>query len=147
MYFHNVNSNNHIFRISAKLLIAASFLCVLFGNGTHMHSVFDHFSDHGDIHAYVHAHTAESNHDHTSEFDEKDTHQHPTATIELEGTLTHKSVMKVSSDENTSNEAGVIPVAHSYKTVNPLFSDLPPPDLIFLSDHFSSHSLRGPPVG
>lgn len=140
--------HNHIlFKISAKLLIAASVLCVLFGNGTHVHSVFDHFSDLGEIHIYVHAHPADSNHNHNSGLDGKDTHQHPTVTIDLEGTLTQKTVNKAFTDEVISTEAGEIPSVHNKKEVNPLFLDLPPPELLILSDLFSSHSLRGPPLG
>lgn len=150
--FSSVDKNSHIlFKLSAKLLIAASLFCVLFGNGTHLHSVFDHFLDHGHIHAYVHAHPADSNYDHNynyaEEFDREDAHQHPTATIDLEGILAPKTVDIVFSDEINFTEAGEIPSVHNIKEVNPLFLDLPPPDPLVLSIHFSSFSLRGPPLG
>lgn len=147
MYFQIVNLNNNIFRISAKLLIAASVLCVMFGNGAHLHPFFDHISDHGDIHAYMHAHPADSDHDHAKEFDGKDDHQHATATVDITATLTQKTVSKSFTNDHIINEAGVIPSVHSRKEVNPLFLDLPPPDLLVLSVHFSSLSLRGPPLG
>lgn len=76
-------------------MIAASVLCVLFGNGTHLHTVFDHFSEHSDIHIYVHAHPADASHGHTPEFDDNETHLHPTATVELEGRLTQKQYTNI----------------------------------------------------
>lgn len=142
-----MENNNHIlFKLSAKLLIVASVFCVLFGNSTHVHTVFDHFKDHGHIHVYVHAHDA-VNHDHNSEFDGKDDHQHPTASVELDGTLSQKTVNKVLIDEIIFTEAGLIPSMYVVKEANPLYLDLPPPDFLILSEYFYSLSLRGPPLG
>lgn len=143
-----MNFKNHIlYRLSAKLLITASLLCVCFGNGIHVHTVFDQFSDHGDIHVYVHAHTADANHDHELELDENNDHQHPTATVDLNGTLSQNTVKTVFADENIYSEVGVISSVYSMKEVNPLYMNLPPPDFIIVSEYFNSLSLRGPPLG
>lgn len=148
MYFPIVKTHNYIlFKLSAKLLIAASVLYVLFGNGTHVHTVFDQFTDHGHIHVYVHAHDADTKHDHNSGFDGKDDHQHPTATIDLDGTLSQKTVFKVITVENIFTEAGVIPSIYSMKEVNPLYLDLPPPDFLISTEYYYTLSLRGPPLG
>lgn len=136
-----------LFRLSAKLVIAASVLCVLFGNGTHVHAVFDNFSDHGNIHTYLHTHPADANHDHKSEFDGKDDHQHPIATIDLDGTLSQKTVYKVLTVENIFTEAGVTPSIYSIKEMNPLYFDLPPPDFLISTEYYYTLSLRGPPLG
>lgn len=122
-------------------------MCVLFGNGTHVHTVSDHLSDHGDKHVYMHSHHADTNHEHKSEFDGKDDHQHRIATVDLDGTLSHETVNKVFTDKNILTEAGGIPSIYSMKELNPLYLDLPPPDLIILPDHLNSLSLRGPPIG
>lgn len=148
VFFLFVKKINHIlFKLSAKLLITAVVLCVLFGNGTHLHTVFNHLSDHVDFHAFVHAHHVDTNHNSAEEFDKKDTHQHPTVSIDLEGTLTQKTVHKAYTEENFFTVAGEFPGVHSTKEVNEIFLDLPPPDLLILSDHYYSLSLRGPPTG
>jgi hypothetical protein len=149
MYFHHViiKDCHFLYKSTIKLLIIASVLCVLFGNGTHIHSVFDHFSDHGDLHSYVHAHPADSNHSHNRELDDKGAHQHPTATIDLAGTLIQKASSKVIvfSNEAYVNVEGVS--IHFFRQHNPVFLDLPPPDFILSPEFDSSLSLRGPPLG
>ncbi|MFO7844918.1 MAG: hypothetical protein R6V27_00035 [Balneolaceae bacterium] len=135
------------FKSTARLLIIANVLCVLFGNGAHLHSVFSHFSDHGDIHAYVHAHPADSDHNQTNESDGKDDHQHVSATLDLIGTLSQKIVEQDFSDENFTTVAGVLSHNQNIVDANPVFLDLPPPDFLVESDHFYSFSLRGPPLG
>ncbi len=146
--FIMLKKHNHIlYKFSANLLIVASVLCVLFGNGTHVHTVFDQFSDHGDMHVYMHSHHADTNHDHKSDFDGKDDHQHSTATVDLDGTLSQKTVYKVLTDQNIFTESGEIPSIYSMKELNPLYLDLPPPDFLILPEYFYSSSLRGPPIG
>jgi hypothetical protein len=142
-----VKNNRHIvFRLSARLLITAVVLCVLFGNGTHLHTVFDHLSDHGDIHAILHAHPTEAGHSNTDE-DDNDAHDHPTVTVELEGTLAQKTVHEALTDITIAAGAGIIPGVHGTDHGNPLFLDLPPPDLLVLYGNSSPLSLRGPPTG
>jgi len=144
------NLYNHIaFRSAAKLLIVASALCVFFGNGVHVHAIFDHILDHGDVHTFVHSHSEDQNqsHSHSDEFDNKDAHQHPTATVDLTGTLTQKTTSKASTNTELFYAPGIF---SSQRTLRPpilLYLDLPPPDLLFQSNHFSSYSLRGPPLG
>jgi len=140
-------SSHILFKLSANLLIAAIALCVMFGNGTHVHTVFDHFSDHGDIHAFVHVHPVDSKDDHNPEFDDEDTHQHPTATVELAGTLTQKTSNKVFSDTDGFSAVGGFTRSHVLKEQNPELLDLPPPDFIVSPQYFSSLFLRGPPLG
>ena len=143
-----MKTNNHIlFKLSAKLLISATVLIVLFGNGTQVHAVFNHFLDLGDFHAYVHAHPADADHNQANEFDGKDDHQHTTVTIELDGTLNQKVVHQNYTDENFSTVAVGLSCNQDIADANPVFLDLPPPDFLVESDHLYSLSLRGPPLG
>lgn len=150
-YFLNVIlcENNKLCKHTARLLIIAGMLCVLFGNGSHIHTVLDHMSDHGGIHLFVHSHSDVpfQDHHHPGGFDDNTTHHHPTATVDLTGTLTQKTT-------GTSFDSGIVFYAsgassgHTIsETPNPLFLDLPPPDDLYQSRYFSSYSLRGPPLG
>lgn len=143
-----VKKISHIlFKLSAYLLIAAIALCVMFGNGTHVHTAFDHFSDHGDIHASVHAHHADTNYDRVTEFDGKDEHQHHTATVDLVGTFSQKTSLKSFSGITNILAVGEFSRFHILKEQNPILLDLPPPDLLLPPRHFSSLTSRGPPLG
>lgn len=149
MYFFGViiRDNNILFKLFAKLLIVTSVLCVLFGNGAHVHTIFDHLSDHGDIHAYVHAHPSDITHDHKPGLNNDDAHQHPTATVDLTGTLTQKTTSRSSIDTDLFS-ASVFLGSHTIQqTLISLYLDLPPPDHLYHSNHFSPYSLRGPPLG
>ncbi|WP_428236511.1 hypothetical protein [Gracilimonas sp.] len=142
--------NNHIlFKSAANLVIVASILCVLFGNGLHVHALFDHIFDHGDVHAFVHIHSNEQdqNHSHAKEFDDKDAHRHPTATVELTGTLNQKTTNKVSTNTELFSSPAVLSSQRTLQSPILLYLDLPPPDHLYQSNHFSSYSLRGPPLG
>lgn len=133
----------------AKLLIVASVLCVFFGNGVHVHAMFDHIFEHGNVHIFVHSHSGEQtqHHGHFKEFDDRDVHQHPTATVDLTATLTHKTVSKVSTNTDIFSSSGILSVRDISKTLIPLYLDLPPPELIYYVDYLSSYTTRGPPLG
>lgn len=141
---------DHIaFKTAAKLLIVATILCVFFGNGVHVHAIFDHVFDHGDVQAFVHSHAEDQvpNHSHTDELDDKDAHQHPTATVDLTGTLTQKTSTKASTNPEFFPSLGVFYIQRTLQSRILLYFDLPPPDHLYQSDYFSSYSLRGPPLG
>ncbi|MEO9887039.1 MAG: hypothetical protein ABJR05_14630 [Balneola sp.] len=139
----------NINRLTAKLLIVASMLCVLFGNGVHLHPEIDHFFDHGDMHVLVHAHehSDDSNgEDHHSSSPEDEKHE--VAKVDLYCVLAQSksfpaqcdlfiASVKFISGLNVNLSSGV--VAYEF--------DLPPPD-IGLSEFASlSISFRGPPIG
>jgi hypothetical protein len=133
-------------KITAKLILTAIFICILFGNGLHLHSVFNHLFDHGDIHAYVHIHSSDSSDEHNPEFDDKDAHQHPTATVQLTGTLTQKTTSKASTNTDIFSVSGALSSRKTSQFPRLHYLDLPPLDLFYQSNHFSSLSLRGPPL-
>lgn len=138
-----------MFRHTARILIVASVLCVIFGNGVHVHAMFGHIFDHGDVHAFVHSHSGDQtqNHSHSKEFDDKDAHQHPTATVDLTATLTQETISKLTTINDIYSSSGILSVCGVSKTLNPLCLDLPPPDLLYYPDYYSSKSTRGPPLG
>ena len=136
-----------VFKQTAYLLIIGSLLIVLFGSGLHLHSVFDHFFGHGDIHTFVHAHPANSDIDHNPEFDEKDAHQHPTATVDLTGTLTQNSKNNALHLTDIMTVSWVLSSQLFSQTPAFFFTDLPPPDFLHPSNYFPPLSLRGPPLG
>lgn len=144
-----LNVNNKLFKLCAKLLIIASMLCVLFGNGTHIHAVFDHIFDHGDVHVFVHSHSdaPSQDHNHTDESDDINTHNHPTATVDLAGTMIQNTTNTFYGTTDIFSASGVSSSHSISETPNPLFLDLPPPDDLYQSWYFSSYSLRGPPLG
>ncbi|MDX1591621.1 MAG: hypothetical protein R3283_06650 [Balneolaceae bacterium] len=138
-----------MFNYVANLVITASVLCVLFGNGVHVHAIFDHIFDHGDLHAFVHSHAEDQsqNHSHAEEFSDENTHQHPTATVNLIGTLTQKTISKVFEDSELFSSSAILTSNIFTKASILLYLDRPPPDPLYQSEHFSSYTLRGPPVG
>jgi hypothetical protein len=168
---------NILFNLSAHLLIGAVVFCVLFGSGAHVHTVFDLFEEHvhkhghehkqvhehglehghehkharahnhAHIHVFVHSHNAHTKHDHSSGLGENDDHQHPIATVDIEGTLSQKSVNKVLADQTITTIAGVIPSLVGMKELSPLYLDLPPPDDVICPEYSHFFSLRGPPLG
>ena len=147
-YVNNLYS--HItFRFTARLLIVASALCVFFGNGVHIHAIYDHVFEYGDVHAFLHSHSEDQtqNHSHAEEFDDKDTHQHPTATVDLTGTLTQKITSKASTDTKLFSAPGFFSSQRTLHSPILLYLNLPPPDHLYQFNFFSSYSLRGPPLG
>lgn len=142
-------NENIAFKQTARLLIVASILCVFFGNGVHVHALFDDLFEHGDVHAFVHSHSENhvQNHSHEEEFDEKDTHQHPTATVDLTGTLNQKTISKASTNTRLFSVPAVFSSQRTLESPILLYLDLPPPDHLYQFNHFSSYSLRGPPLG
>jgi len=146
------NKKSTFFKLSANLLIIASVVCVLFGNGTHLHSVFDHFSDHGDIHIHLHAHSSDSGvedtgHAHSSDLDDRDAHEHPTATVDLNGTISQKTSNSSFDIEISSLAVGLFTEFSFVQEYSLEFQNLPPPKTPHSTDFFSSLLLRGPPVG
>jgi hypothetical protein len=142
-------NENIAFKQTARLLIVASILCVFFGNGVHVHTMFDHLFDHGNVLAFVHSHSddQDQNHSHAEEFDEKDAHQHPTATVDLTGILTQKTTNKASTSTDSFSFQGFLSSYSISQSPILLYLDLPPPDHLYQFNHFSSTSLRGPPLG
>ncbi|MBD3617697.1 MAG: hypothetical protein HUJ22_14155 [Gracilimonas sp.] len=134
-------------KFTINLVLIALFLCTLFGNGLHLHSIFNHLFDHGDIHTYVHVHPVDTDHSHNLEFDDKDAHQHPTATVDLTGTLTQKTTTKAFSERNILFEFVESPRVPKIIDQNPELLDLPPPDFINSPEDFPPLFLRGPPLG
>jgi len=124
-----------VFKQTARLLIVASVLCVLF--------------EHGDVHAFVHTHSEDQtqNHSHAEEFDDKDAHQHPTASVDLTGTLTQKTTSKADTNPDPFSAPDVLSSQRTLQSPVLLYLDLPPPDHLNQSTPFSSYSLRGPPLG
>lgn len=124
-------------------------LCVFFGNGVHVHALFDHMFEHGDVHAFVHSHSEDQtqNHGHAKEIDDKGAHQHPTATVDLTGTLTQKTTSKASTNTELFSTPAVLSSQRSLQSVILLYLDLPPPNHLYQSNPFSSFSPRGPPLG
>src|SRR5699024_6298411 len=70
----NAAQDHIIFKLAAKLFLVSSFLCILFGQGTHFHKFILHLDGHYDVHAQVHAH--ESNDQPFQADSKQDTHQH-----------------------------------------------------------------------
>ncbi|MDX1640481.1 MAG: hypothetical protein R3220_02200 [Balneolaceae bacterium] len=142
---------DHItFRLTAYLIVAGFLLSTLFGQGTHLHSTFDHFFDHGDIHIYVHSHGYSFDHEHEdgSSYDLKDSHNHPISTLSLKSTrasVPQQNVIQVSQLLFVS----VLSVDSESISDDLLLSylDLPPPDRPLELYHRYSFSLRAPPLG
>lgn len=139
----------NITKVCANLILIGFSLSILFGQGIHFHTIFDHLFDHGDIHVYVHSHSHSSDHEHDegTGFDLKDSHNHPIAKLNLKSVRTttpHQNGFQVSQ-----SFAGVISgdsesiADHLHAT----YLDLPPPYRISDIYHLYSFSLRAPPVG
>ena len=147
----NELKNNNLYRTAAKLVIAATLLYTMFGSGVHIHALFDHIFDHGDVHVLVHTHNdthqKSHSHSHSNELEGKDTHQHPTVTVDLTRTLVQKSALKDITKDNSSFSAAVSSTLQYQETLIPLYLDLPPPDHLHQTTYLSSYSLRGPPMG
>lgn len=136
-------------KTTAVLICAGLVFSVLFGQGTHFHSIFDHLFDHGDIHVYVHSHSHSSDHEHdeNSGYDLEDSHNHPISTLNL------KSVRTSSPQQNVTQLSQLFVTVVSVGSesisddLHPIYLDLPPPDRILTLYHRYSFSLRAPPVG
>lgn len=138
---------NHIaFKQTATLLIAGSLLCVLFGEGTHLHSVLDHLFDHGDIHTVVHAHSSDET---TTEsaFHGDEKHQHEVSSLDLNGIFIQSGKYKITFKQVSVASIPTLDIISLWANQQPptLF-DLPPPERISSQYHSYSFSLRGPPV-
>lgn len=138
---------NHIaFKQTATLLITGSLLCVLFGEGTHLHSVLDHLFDHGDIHTVVHAHSSDET---TTEsaFHGDEKHQHEVSSLDLNGIFTQSSKHKVSVSQILVASVPMPDLVSLWvNRQQPTLFNLPPPERISSQYHSYSFSLRGPPV-
>lgn len=142
-----VQRQHRITKISAKLLIIASLVCVLFGNGVHVHSLMDHIFDHGDVHVVVHAHDHPNNTSkeerHTSDR-EKDDHQ--VAKVDLTGILSQSRLSVSHPDLITPIVAVVLEWDFPASSDNVFELDLPPPEIDYPVFSPSSFSLRAPPL-
>lgn len=134
-------------KVITHFILIGIFLCTLFGSGLHLHSVFSHLFDYGSLYAYVHAHPDEANLSHNPEFDDEKTHQHPTAKVDLTGTLTQKTTNKASANTEFFSDPAVSGSQKTLQSPGLLYLDLPPPVHLFQSSHFTIFSLRGPPMG
>ena len=142
-------SNKHIVQITTGLLIvAATFICILFGQGAHLHDLDIHIGDHLDVHAHVHAHDSQSEQTQTDRNQENDTHQHEVSTTnDIIGTLT--SPYQVSPDIQSFIVLGLDSGADAVNLTlqqSPTLFDLPPPRPAGNQHHLSSFSRRGPPI-
>jgi hypothetical protein len=149
-YFFDVKrkADQIIKKITAALICAGLAFSVLFGQGTHLHSIFDHLFDHGDIHVYVHSHSHSADHEHEgSRFDLEDSHNHPISELNLKSVRT--STPQQNGFQLSQTFVGVVSFDAGSITdeLNPTYLDLPPPDHISDLDYSYSFSLRAPPVG
>ena len=141
-------SNKHIVKVTVGLLVvAATFFCVLFGQGAHLHNLDIHISNHLDVHAHVHAHES---HDEQTEADhnQDDTHQHEVSTAnDIIGTLT--SPYQLSPDIQSFIVLGLDAGSDAFDLrlqQSPTLFDLPPPRPVLNQYYLSSFSRRGPPI-
>ncbi|WP_440998523.1 hypothetical protein [Fodinibius sp. SL11] len=141
-------SNKHIVKITTGLLIiAATFFCVLFGQGAHLHDLDIHMNSDLDVHAHIHAH--ESNDEPMqADHSEDNTHQHEVSMADdIIGTLT--TPYQLSPDIqlfivlglDTGSDACNLTLQQS-----PTLLDLPPPSRVGNQYDLFSFSLRGPPI-
>lgn len=130
-----------ICRLTAKLLLVSSFLCILLGNGLHIHPIFDH----GEFHAVVHAHSSDVVKTGKTLFDDSNS-QHQVPYAELAGVLSHNQKTTVDSP-TTLVLSSVFSSLVFYPQKQPLtLFDLPPPKHVPSLYHLSSFFLRGPPI-
>jgi hypothetical protein len=133
-------------KLASQTLVGAIFLCVLFGNGVHFHSVLDHIFDHGDIHVLVHAHShsdQETEGDHNSNLDNED---HEVATVDLNGIISPSKTKWAQGDSNSNyvalgQETEFSPILGYLVLLN-----LPPPDITHHRYSSPPFSLRAPPI-
>lgn len=143
----NSSRNHTITKAVARLILAGSFFCVLFGQGVHLHDLALHLGDHLDVHVHVHAHESHdgpageaTGHD--------DHHRHAVSTAsDILGTLTPP--LKISPEMKTC--AVLSPgtwenPADRERDDTPTLFDLPPPGPASGLYYPSSFSLRGPPA-
>ena len=135
-----------IFKLSSQTLIGATFLCILFGNGVHFHSVLDHIFDHGDVHVLVHAHShsdQDNDGDHTSNLENED---HEVATVDLNGVFSSSKTKRAQVELN-SNYA-VLGEGTEFRFIldNLALLNLPPPDITHYRYSSLFFSLRAPPL-
>lgn len=149
-YFFNVKRKAYqiIKKITASVICAGFVFSVLFGQGTHLHSIFDHLFDHGDIHVYVHSHSHSADHEHEgSGYDFEDSHNHPISKLNLKSVRT--STPQQNGFQLSESFVGVASGGSEFTTdeLNPTYLDLPPPDRTSSLNQCYSFSLRAPPVG
>lgn len=142
-------SNKHIVNGTVGLLVvAATFFCVLFGQGAHLHDLDIHISSHLDVHAHVHAHESHDEQTQADHNEEDDTHQHEVSTAsDIIGTLT--SPYQVSPDVQSFIVLGLDARSDAVNVTlqkSPTLFDLPPPRPVPNQYHPSVFSLRGPPI-
>lgn len=135
-----------VYSVLAPLILAGTLFCVLFGQGTHFHSIALHFGDHFDIHAHVHAHESHDNETASAENNHED-HRHEVSTAsDIIGTLTppqqHRTDMQAQTTLSPAADLGS--VKRMPDTIPTLY-DLPPPKPVSSLFYYSSFSLRGPP--
>lgn len=142
----NSLKNSIISKISAQFLLVASFLCILFGNGVHVHSMIDHWDLHVFVHAHDHDHSTSSEHEGDSHpFDSKENH-HKVAKVDSNGVLVHSKSLKTQI-HLSANHTAVISEAVVIKRLDTGSDlDLPPPDIIQSEFTPQSNSLRAPPL-
>ena len=142
----NYFKKHRIFKLSAEALILASTLCVLFGNGVHFHSMFNHIFDHGDIHVLVHAHShsdQKADNSHASNDADK---EHEVSTIDLSGILSHSKKITAQIESTSNLFATITNTEFGLSVDNLTLLDLPPPDIFYSQDVHLSLSLRAPPL-
>lgn len=139
--------DKHIVKTTGLFIVAATFFCVLFGQGAHLHDLDVHIGSHFDVHVHLHAHES---HDEPMQADhnqEEDNHRHEVSTAsDIIGTLTSPYQLRPDIQSYV-----VLALAES-NAINPrlqqsptLFA-LPPPKPVSNQYHLSSFFLRGPPI-
>ncbi len=133
--------------IIVTLIVAASFFCILFGQGLHVHDFDIHIGDHFDVHAHVHAHESHDDKPFQPDSDQDD-HKHKVSTAtDIIGTLTISPQVTpdLKKEVVLSSEASVSAMHLELDDTLTLF-DLPPPRPVASQYYLSSFSLRGPPI-
>ena len=144
--FVNIFKRNRIFKLSAQALILASTLCVLFGNGVHLHSMLDHIFDHGDVHVVLHAHShsdQKADNSHASNDADK---EHEVSTIDLSGILSHSKKITIQVESISDLFATITNTEFGFSLDNLTLLDLPPPDITYSQNVYLFFSLRAPPI-
>jgi hypothetical protein len=132
---------HNVFTAGAQLIVLGCALGILFGKGAHLHSVFDHLFDHGDVHVVVHGHSS----DETSKSD--DTPSHKVASLDINGVLSFSGKSKIEL-ETVSVLLSLPGDRDTFLNHQPpTLLNLPPPQKALPQYHSFSFSLRGPPLG